>query len=71
MPQQPLSRVRPNARVYSGPQAFEKRPELTLLLGRIIGTWAEVEARMIGILNAILGASSASKYREAVQCSST
>src|SRR5262249_17050762 len=53
MTQQPLSRVRPNPQVKSGPQDFEMRPELTSLLGRVIGTWAEVEASMIGILTAI------------------
>jgi hypothetical protein len=58
MPQQPLSRVRPTARVLDSPQAFERRPELTTLLGVAIGTWAEVEARMIGILSAFLGGSS-------------
>ena len=57
MPQQPLSRVRPTARVLDSPQAFERRPELTTLLGVAIGTWAEVEARMIGILSAFLGGS--------------
>ena len=59
MPQQPLSRVRSNARVYDSPDAIERRPELARLLGLAIGTWAEIEVRLILILTAVLKTSAA------------
>lgn len=54
MPQQPLSRVRSNAVIYDSPDALERRPQLAALLGLAIGTWSEIEVRLVLMLTAIL-----------------
>lgn len=59
MPQQPLSNVRINAKIYDSPEALERRPELAGLLALAIANWAEIEVRLIALLTAVLGASAA------------
>jgi hypothetical protein len=53
---QPLSRVRPNARVLCGPgpQLFERMPELSKYLSVIVAQWAYNEANIFSILAFLL-----------------
>src|SRR5438309_576626 len=43
---QPLSKVKPDTHLKLGPQAVEKRPELSRLIGEIIARWSATDMRL-------------------------
>jgi hypothetical protein len=58
MPPQPLSRVKPDARVIAGPgqQTFDRRPAFASYVAQIIAQWSYCEANLRSILTVLLSA---------------
>jgi hypothetical protein len=59
MPRQPLSYVKPKAKVRFAANALGERPELAALVGECIGFWSQVEAQLAVLLSAIMKAETA------------
>jgi len=56
MPPQPLSRVRPLAKVFASPEAIQRRPRLAPYIAEVIARWADIEANVGSILAFLLAA---------------
>src|SRR5205807_7885908 len=59
MPSQPLSSVRPNARIYAGANSAIHRPLLAQRVAHVLATWADIEYELGGTLATMLGADAA------------
>jgi hypothetical protein len=56
MPPQPLSRVRPSAKVFASPESIQRRPRLAPFIAEVIARWADIEANVGSILAFLLAA---------------
>ena len=56
MPPQPLSSTASKGTLRISPGAFDLRPNLAVLVAKIIASWSEAEARLANVLVTMLGA---------------
>ncbi|WP_439544834.1 hypothetical protein [Sandarakinorhabdus sp.] len=56
MPPQPLSSVRKNADILTGPSVFVERPQLAILVMRVISLWSSIDSNLAQMLSSFLKA---------------